>query len=98
MGLKEKTNLKGKRRKAPEIELGKVYRDSISGFEGVCTGFSSFIAGCDQALIAPKVDKDGKHVSGRWFDDMRLIDVEAEKKVKRTSTRGGPQQTPSRTS
>ena len=45
-------------------------------------GFTSFISGCDQVLIVPKVDKDGKHQHGFWFDDDRLIDVELEQRVR----------------
>jgi hypothetical protein len=45
-------------------------------------------------LLVPKVDKDGKHQYGHWFDDDRLIDVELEQRVERTSARGGPQQAP----
>ena len=80
-----------------EDKFGRLYRDYITGFEGRCTGFASFISGCDQVLIVPRVDKDGKHQHGHWFDDDRLIDVKLDQKVERTSTRGGPQYAPSRT-
>ncbi len=95
---KKKTQKAGKRDgQAPEVEFGRLYRDHITGFEGRCTGFSSFISGCDQVLLSPTVDKDGKHRNGIWLDDDRLIDVETEEKVERTSERGGPQQAPART-
>jgi len=81
---------------APEIKFGKLYRDRITGFEGVCTGFSSFISGCDQVLLHPKVGPDGKREDGLWIDDDRLIDVEAEARVARTSRKGGPPQGPSK--
>ena len=76
---------------APPIEFGKEYRDHISGFVGKCTGFCRYISGCDQVLLSPPVDKDGKHQEGMWFDDDRLIDVAAETRAQRTSTKGGPQ-------
>jgi hypothetical protein len=95
MGLKKKTRKAGKRDgQAPKVKFGRLYRDYITGFEGRCVGFTSFISGCDQVLIVPKVDKDGKHQHGFWFDDDRLIDVKLEQRVQRTSSRGGPQQTP----
>ncbi|MGP8240268.1 MAG: hypothetical protein ACLQQB_00655 [Solirubrobacteraceae bacterium] len=98
MGLKDKARKGGKRDgEAPKIKFGRLYRDYITGFEGRCTGFASFISGCDQVLIVPRVDKDGKHQHGHWFDDDRLIDVKLDQKVERTSTRGGPQYAPSRT-
>jgi hypothetical protein len=78
----------------PIIEFGKEYRDRISGFVGVCTGKSSFISGCDQVLLVPKIGEDGSYKDGHWFDDERLISVESERPVQRTSRRGGPQQTP----
>jgi hypothetical protein len=97
MGLHDKTSRPGKlAADPPEIEFDRVYRDRVTGFVGTCTGFASFISGCDQALLAPKVDREGKHQEGRWFDDERLIDVENEQAVERTSRRGGPQQASSR--
>jgi len=99
MPVKKKTQKAGKRDKqAPEVEFGRLYRDHITGYEGRCTGFTSYISGCDQVLLVPPVDKDGKHQYGHWFDDDRLVDVELEEKVERTSERGGPQQAPSRRS
>ena len=93
MSLKDKTRKAGRvDGQAPEIEFEKVYRDRITGFEGKCTGFCSYISGCDQVLLVPGLDKDGKHQTGLWFDDDRLIDVEAEQRVQRTSSRGGPQE------
>lgn len=95
MSLKKKTRRLGKRGDVgPSIEFGRVYRDDITGFVGRCTGYSSYIAGCDQVLIVPTLDKDGKPREGKWFDDARMIDVELEEQVQRESKRGGPQHTP----
>jgi hypothetical protein len=100
MPLKDKTRKAGKldSSTAPDIEFERLYRDRISGFKGKCTGFASYVSGCDQVLLVPQVGSDGKADGGGWYDDERLIDVEAEQAVKRTSRRGGPQQAPSRTS
>src|ERR1700677_3737096 len=93
MGLKKKTRKAGKRDgQAPKANVGRLCRDDLTGFEGRCAGFTSYISGCDQVLLVRRVDKDGKHQYGHWSDDDRLIEVELEERVERTSTRGGPQQ------
>ena len=52
--------------------LGAEYRDKITGFKGVCTGFCEYISGCNQALLIPCVGKDGKSPDGGWYDIQRL--------------------------
>lgn len=54
------------------IILGKTYRDRITGFEGIATGFSYYLTGCAQVSINPPVGEDNKYENGRWFDDQRL--------------------------
>ena len=54
------------------IKLGAEYRDKITGFKGVCTGECAYISGCNQALLAPRVGKDGKPLAGEWYDVQRL--------------------------
>jgi hypothetical protein len=53
------------------IELGREYKDKISGFRGVCTGRCNYISGCDQALLSAP-SKDGKLGEANWFDIQRL--------------------------
>jgi hypothetical protein len=55
-----------------DAELGKKYKDKITGFKGVCTGKCQYISGCDQALLVPKVAKDGTKREAQWFDVQRL--------------------------
>lgn len=64
-----------------QIELGKTYIDKITGFKGVAVGVVYYISGCNQVLISPKVDKDGKIKDSNWFDVQRM----KEEKVKRIS-------------
>ncbi len=52
-------------------KFGSVYRDKITGFEGVVTGKASYITGCDQYLLSPPV-KDGSYQEGRYFDSGRI--------------------------
>lgn len=54
------------------IELGREYRDKITGFKGVATGYVQYITGCNQALLAPQVGQDGALRDSQWFDEQRL--------------------------
>ena len=60
------------------IKLGAEYRDKITGFKGVCTGYCEYISGCNQALLAPRVGKDGKPLAGEWYDVQRLEQTKAK--------------------
>lgn len=52
--------------------LGTRVRDRITGFSGVVTGYVQYISGCNQVLVNPGVDKDGKLMDGNWFDVQRV--------------------------
>ena len=56
---------------AKKIELGAKYTDKVTGFIGVCTGYVTYLTGCNQALLFPPA-KDGALVDGQWFDEQRL--------------------------
>ena len=58
--------------------FGKTGKDVITGFEGVITGAVSYISGCDQFLITPKVDEKGAHRDGKWYDTSRIEIQDAE--------------------
>lgn len=55
------------------IKLGSKVKDKITGFSGVVTGRVCYLSGCNQALVAPKVGKDGSFKSAEWFDEQRLL-------------------------
>lgn len=55
------------------IQLGATYRDVITGFEGVATGHVTYLSGCNQALLAPRVGADGALRDPQWFDEQRLV-------------------------
>ena len=55
-----------------QIQLGRKYKDKITGFEGVATGRVTYIGGCNQALIAPAVGSDGALKDSQWLDCQRL--------------------------
>ena len=54
------------------IQLGHTYRDKITGFMSVATGFVQYISGCNQALIQPRCGDDGSMRDSQWFDQQRL--------------------------
>ncbi len=53
--------------------LGKKARDRISGMTGVVSSIGfELCEGNMRAAISPPVDKDGKHVDGRWMSSTRI--------------------------
>ncbi len=57
------------------IELGKKYRDTISGWEGVATIRLEFLNGCIRYELTAK-DKDGDP-KGHVFDEEQLVEVKS---------------------
>lgn len=55
-----------------EKDFGKTAEDRITGFKGVVTGYCSYISGCAQILLSPKVGNDGAKVDPQWVDQQRL--------------------------
>lgn len=49
-----------------DIILGGTYKDVITGFTGVATGLCYYLTGCNQVLLASKVNEP------KWFDVQRL--------------------------
>jgi len=72
------------------IQLGNTYKDKITGFAGVATGHVRYISGCNQVLLAPPVDADGKLRDSQWFDEQRLDDQRSETIVLDNSVTPGP--------
>lgn len=52
--------------------FGAEAKDKVTGFKGIITGRSIWMYGCDQYCLTPPVDKDGKMVDGKWFDEARI--------------------------
>lgn len=74
-----------------KFTLGQTAKDKVTGFQGVMTGFCRYLTGCDQYLLAPKVDVDGKHVDAKWYDVNRLELVEGKETVEIDSSKdNGP--------
>lgn len=49
--------------------LGEKYRDSISGYEGVCTGRAEYLYGCVQVCLS---GGDAGKPTTEWFDEQRV--------------------------
>lgn len=52
--------------------LGKEAEDKVTKFKGVISSLSFELYGCVQAVLTPKVGKDGEIKEGCWFDVTRL--------------------------
>lgn len=61
--------------------LGFTLRDKVTGFVGVATGHVQYITGCDQLLLVPSVDTDGKLRDSQWFDTQRCELLPAHERV-----------------
>jgi len=58
------------------VELGGEYRDKITGYQGICTGYVRYLTGCNQALIAAPVINGV--IGAEWIDEQRLERVGAK--------------------
>ena len=58
------------------------------------TGYVQYITGCNQALVVPPVDKEGKKPDGHWFDEQRLRQVGDEVIRLENGSHPGPDQSP----
>lgn len=77
------------------IKLGCTAEDKVTGFRGVVTGRVEYLTGCNQVLLTPKVDKDGKSVDGAWFDEQRVtVDRETSVIELDNSAGKGPDKAP----
>lgn len=71
------------------FELGFSYVDRITGFTGVATGYVSYITGCNQVYLTPRIDADGKQRDGAWMDEQRLERAVSEQIVLDNGTTPG---------
>lgn len=70
--------------------LGYTYKDRITGFQGVATGYCQYLSGCNQLLLVPKAAKDGAYKAGEWFDVQRLEQLRADRVVLDNGPTPGP--------
>lgn len=55
------------------LELGQQAHDKITGFSGRIIGRTSYITGCDQYAIQPRVNEKGEVPDARWYDEQRIV-------------------------
>jgi hypothetical protein len=72
------------------IVLGKTYQDRITGFKGVATGYVQYITGCNQTLLAPRVDDNGGMRDSQWFDEQRCELIDSDQITLDNSASPGP--------
>jgi hypothetical protein len=67
------------------LEFGDEVKDVITGTQGILTGKSSYITGCDVYGITTPNGKDGKGSDVSWFDENRVVLVKKGKVRIKTS-------------
>lgn len=63
------------------VEFGRVYRDELTGFEGVATGVTYHITRCTQVCLQPRVKEDKSLPEAYWMDESHLVDAETGERV-----------------
>jgi len=73
-----------------DLEYGKTYKDSVSGFKGKLVAITRFQYGCVRAGLQPEV-KDEKLPSMEWFDEGSIASITPKENLS-----GGPTDSPKR--
>jgi hypothetical protein len=63
----------------PNINLGDVAKDTISGFEGVVTSYTTWLNGCVRLGLSPQKMHEGKLIENQVFDIEQLALVKKAK-------------------
>lgn len=61
-----------------KIELGDRVKDVVNGREGICTGITSWLTGCDTLAIEPDLKSDGTASDAFHIDMNRAALVKAQ--------------------
>jgi len=78
------------------IKNGLTVKDRITGFSGVVTGIVEYLTGCNQALVVPPMDKNGKIPESIWFDVQRLEVLDKPQIILENGTTPGCDKAPPR--
>lgn len=75
-----------------KFELGVTLKSVIHGYEGVAVARAEHITGCNQYMVQPGLDKDGKLKDAYWLDEHSLVQTKAKPVVvsEPTEKPGGP--------
>jgi len=74
-----------------DIELGAIYRDSITKFEGVATSVTHFLYACARVCLQPTKLHEGKPVDAHYFD---VHQVELIKRAEKGPAKPMPENAP----
>jgi len=77
------------------LKLGSRVKDTISGFTGILTARTEWLYGCIRVSIEPEVLHEGKPIEAQWFDEERVVELEAPIEITPSESTGGPQKDPS---
>jgi hypothetical protein len=61
-----------------KFQFGILVEDAVTGFQGMAIGKCTYISGCTQVLVQPRVGEDKKRVDSEWFDIQRVRQVGAD--------------------
>lgn len=71
-----------------DIKLGTRIKDKVTDLEGIAIAKISYLNGCVQYSIKPKVTKDGKVNEGEWVDSQQVEIVDEGISIEETETGG----------
>lgn len=81
--------------KKPEIVLGQVVQDKITGFCGVAVARTLWLNGCDRVTIQPqRCKEDGSPIESQTFDAEQIAVIGEKPVAPPHKPGGGPMQTP----
>jgi hypothetical protein len=86
----------GRQKYESGVELGRMYRDELTGFEGRATGVFFFEFGCVRVALESRTLKDNGDPRSATFDEPRLVEVTSDRLVEASSAPMGPRPEPSR--
>lgn len=76
------------------VELGGMYRDELTGFEGRATGVYFFEFGCVRVTLESRKLKDDGEPRQSTFDEPRLVEVTSDRPVEASAAPMGPRPDP----
>lgn len=79
-------------RRTPDIDLGDIAKDTITGYQGTVVARTEWLNGCWRITLQAGLDKEGKPHDGFSFDDQQCVLVEKRNHVAEKTT-GGPHPT-----
>ena len=71
------------------VELGDKVKDTVTGYQGIAIGATTWLHGCRRITVQSQELKDGKPVEAVTFDEPQLTVVKAMNHAAKRDT-GGP--------